>query len=210
MNVKLRPGNSVFYCAARRVPALFVLFRFVVAPFLFLAARDGYSALFLAGFILACASDLFDGVIARRLGIVTQGLREWDGRADVWFYAWIAAAVWFAHPEVIAAFGRGLLFVLILQCVSSGIDLVKFRRFTNYHAYSAKLFGLFLFLALVMLFAVGIVDLLWQLVIVTGMLCMLEEMAMTLILPRWTFDVSGVRAAWRIRKPELEVRDAKH
>lgn len=90
------------------------------------------------------------------------------------------------------------------------LDPVNFRRVTNYHAYSAKLFGLSLFLALVALFASGGADALWLLVILTGTLCMTEEMAMTLILPRWTFDVSGVREALRMRRAEREGQNANH
>lgn len=210
MTLNGRTTGALFQRVAHLTPVAFVAFRFIIAPFLFVAARDGWNVLFLAGFILACASDLFDGVIARRLGIVTQKLREWDGRADVWFYAWVAAGVWAAYPEVIAKFGWGLLFVLVLQCLSWLLDLVKFRRVTNYHAYSAKLFGLSLFLALVALFASGGADALWWLVILTGTLCMTEEMAMTLILPRWTFDVSGVREALRIRRAEREGQNANH
>lgn len=185
------------------IPITFIVYRFLVAPLLFLAARDGYNTLFLIGFILACASDLFDGVIARRLHIVTQGLREWDGRADVWFYAWIGAAIWVTYPQVLLQYGAWLLLVIGLQLASWLLDLIKFHRFTNYHAYSAKALGTSLFLAIVALFTFGSAGVFMWLVIVTGIICMLEEIAMTLILPRWTFDVSGVRHAWQIRQAVL-------
>ncbi len=208
MVFKHKYGEFSFQRVMTQLPAWFILYRFLVAPFLFAAARNGANGLFLVGFILAVVSDLFDGVIARRLHIVTQGLREWDGRADVWFYAWVAAAVWIMYPDVIAKYGAGLLWVVALQCVSWLLDLLKFRRITNYHAYSAKTFGLTLFLAVVALFAFGNVPVLWWLVIAAGTVCMLDEIAMTLLLPRWMFDVSSARAAWQIRRTAAEVSHA--
>src|SRR5258705_12062279 len=77
----------------RQLPTIFVVYRFVAAPLLLFAARDGLTLWFLLGFIAAGATDLFDGVIARRLNVVSQAIREWDGRADVWFYVWIAGAM---------------------------------------------------------------------------------------------------------------------
>lgn len=191
--------RAMVHRAARSVPTLFVVYRFVAAPLLFLAAREGMTGWFLIGFFAAGATDLFDGVIARRLNVVSQGLREWDGRVDVWFYAWIAAAIWVVHPEVFVTFGTGLLWVVALQVAAWTVDFIKFRRFSNYHAYSAKALGCSLFVAILALFAIGGAGILMWLVIVTGTVCMLEEIAITLILPRWTFDVWSVRHALRLR-----------
>lgn len=194
--------EAIVQRVARRVPALFVVYRFVVAPLLLLAARDGLTFWFLVGFITAGATDLFDGIIARRLNIVSQPLREWDGRADIWFYAWIAGAVWLAHPEVFQEFGVGLLWVVGLQVLAWIVDLIKFRRFSNYHAYSSKVLGASLFAAIIALFAFGDAGIFMRLVIVTGTISMAEEIAITLVLPRWTFDVWSVRHAFRLRAKE--------
>lgn len=90
------------------------------------------------GLALGFLSDLFDGIIARRTHTVTAHLREADGRTDVWFFAWIAASAWRTHPEIVIAYRIPLLVVAGTQVLSWAIDWVKYRRFSNYHAYTAK------------------------------------------------------------------------
>lgn len=186
------------------LPPLLIGSRFILGPLLYLDVAQGQAiSWFVLGFVLACGGDLFDGVIARRTHTVSSALREWDGRADVWFYAWVALCIWTTHPEILLAFRGTLLFVLGLQVLGWILDLIKFRRFSNYHAYSAKAFGLSLFLLVLSLFVFNTVRVTMWLAILTGTFCMLEEMATTIILPCWTHDVWSVRAALRLRAEML-------
>jgi phosphatidylglycerophosphate synthase len=65
------------------IPTLLVIYRFAVAPFLLWDALDGKTTIwFLIGFITAFIGDIFDGIIARRLGVSTAALRQADSWAD--------------------------------------------------------------------------------------------------------------------------------
>jgi phosphatidylglycerophosphate synthase len=56
----------------QRVPALLVALRFTLGPLLSLDAADGATSVwFLVGLAVAFLSDVFDGVLARRLGVVS-------------------------------------------------------------------------------------------------------------------------------------------
>src|SRR3954468_1322913 len=86
------------------IPAFLIGIRFVLGPLLFWDAADGNATpWFLVGFVVAFLADIFDGVIARRLKIVTAQLREADGWTDVWFYAWVAAGAWQSHSHEVLA-----------------------------------------------------------------------------------------------------------
>src|SRR5262249_47494534 len=67
-------------------------------------------------------SDVFDGVLARRLGVATAALRRLDSAADVVFYLavlWSAAVV---YPEVVWAYTPGFAALLGLEAVCQGVS----------------------------------------------------------------------------------------
>jgi CDP-diacylglycerol--glycerol-3-phosphate 3-phosphatidyltransferase len=182
------------------LPGVLVGLRFLLGPLLFLDAWDGVaSGWFLVGLSAAFLSDVFDGVIARRIGVVTARLREADGRTDVWLYGWIAASAWISHPNLLLAYRVPLLVVIGTQTLAWIVDWAKYRRFSNYHAYTAKAWGVALFIATIALFGFNTAGAFLWLAIVCGMICTLEEIAMTLVLPDWTYDVASVVHAFRLR-----------
>lgn len=183
---------------------ILILIRFVLGPLLFFDAYDGKTGTwFLVGLVFGFLSDIFDGVIARRTHTVTAQMRELDGRVDVWFFTWIAACTWKTHPETVIAYRVPLLIVLALQALAWTIDWIKYRRFSNYHAYSAKAFGLSLLAVTVAWFGYEPVDLLMWCVIVFGSICMIEEIAITLLLPDWVYDVPSIFHALSIRSDKV-------
>lgn len=196
--------KQFFLRSIQAIPLLFIAMRFLLGPLLLwvaLACKDMSSACpwFIVGFTAAFLSDVFDGAIARRLGIVTEKLREYDGWVDTWFYIWIALSAWFTHTNAIIAFRLPLLIVISTQLISWCIDLLKYRRFANYHAYSSKAWGVTLFIASIALFGFNNAQLLW-LPIIVGILSHIEEMAMSLVLPRWIHDVPSIVHALKIRQ----------
>lgn len=182
-----------------RIPALLIAVRLLLGPTLLWAALTGQPRVWMAVLLgTALASDIFDGVIARRLGVATARLRVADSYADAWYYACVALAVWLTHPAIVRDLRGPLIAVLLLQGCSWLLQWVKYGRPASYHAYTAKLWGLTLFIAGVSILVFGAGLLLWP-AIVAGLLGNMEGIAMTLILPQWTHDVSGLAAALRLR-----------
>ena len=203
--------KQFFHQAFRFVPAACIGIRFLLGPILLWIALDckpQHTMLyvcpwFLIGFTVAFISDVFDGIIARRLEIVTETLREYDGWVDTWFYCWIAISVWFTHADIVLAFRLPLLLVFSTQVLAWIIDWVKYRRFSNYHAYSSKTWGVTLFVACIALFGFGYAGATLWLTIIVGIMSHMEEIAMTLTLPRWTYDVPSIVHALRMRQQEI-------
>jgi phosphatidylglycerophosphate synthase len=185
---------------------LLIIVRFLIGPFLFYDAYDGTTDVwFLIALTVGFLSDILDGVIARRAHTVSARLRELDGRTDVWFFAFIAASAWRTHPELVIAYRIPLLTVLGFQILAWVVDWIKYRRFSNYHAYSAKAFGLSIFATTVAWFTSSYADILIWFTVFFGMFCMLEEIAITLSLPRWVYDVPSIFHAIRIRRALLSL-----
>jgi CDP-diacylglycerol--glycerol-3-phosphate 3-phosphatidyltransferase len=180
------------------VPALLIALRFALGPLLFLDAADGTTTRwFLVGLAAAFLSDIFDGVLARRMGRVSVQLREADGLTDVWFYAWLAASAWWSHRAVIIDAALPILLMLGAQLLAWLIDWIRYRRFSNYHAYSAKLWGITLFVATVALFGSDTGGIFFWVAAVAGLICTAEEIAITLTLDVWTCDVPSIVHARR-------------
>ena len=185
------------------IPGGLVFSRFLAAPVLLWAALAGQSPFWLVGILVyVFLSDIFDGMIARRLQVATARLRVADSWADTLFYVCIALAVWWLHRALLGPFLVSLLFVLTLMAVNWAVAMLKFHRALSFHAYSSKLWGLSLFAASVSLLGFSYAGgFLWA-AIGIGIAGHLEGFAMTLILPRWAHDISGIpealrrRAAW--------------
>lgn len=182
------------------IPGALVVFRFLISPFLLWDALDGKTGVwFIVGYVAAFFSDIFDGVIARRLGTSTASLRQADSWADVCLYLCIAGSAWLAHRDVVIAFSVPLLMVVFAQLAWWVVNLVKFGKPASYHTYSAKFWGITLFIATVALFGFEYAGVTLWLAIVVGIIHTIEEIVMTLVLPIWTHDVLSIFHAMRLR-----------
>jgi CDP-diacylglycerol--glycerol-3-phosphate 3-phosphatidyltransferase len=175
--------------------------RLLLAPVLvWLVYTGAPGAVFAAVVLAAFVSDYFDGVIARRLGVATPELRHFDSRADLVFYATAAWAVWRLHPDVVRSVAVPGLIVIGLDVVRHVFDFAKFGRDVAYHAWSSKIWGLSLALALVLLMGFGVSRPFVAIAVLLGLIAQLEGLAISVMLPVWTHDVPTLIHALRIRK----------
>jgi len=184
-----------------RVPLLLVLLRAALAPVMVVLALFHPSGLaFGACLVVAFLSDVYDGVIARRLGIATAGLRRLDSAADSLFYVGATFAVWHLRPEAILDRAAPLLVLGALELFRYAFDLAKFRREASYHMWSSKLWGLCLFAGFLSLLAFGIDGAAASLMVYVGIVADIEGIAISLALPRWQADVPTIAHALRLRR----------
>lgn len=187
------------------LPATLVALRCILAPSLVAIAWDGETGwLWMLLYSLAVLSDIFDGIVARRLGVSTAALRAADSWADRLLYVCVAIAAWLAHSTVILSFATPLWIVLGLQGLWWLVNLAKYGRPASYHTYTAKLWGITLLVAAIALFGYGYGGVTLWIAIGTGILHTLEEIAMTLILPTWQHDVLSLGHALRHRQTLAE------
>ncbi|MBW4582411.1 MAG: CDP-alcohol phosphatidyltransferase family protein [Tildeniella nuda ZEHNDER 1965/U140] len=182
------------------IPWLLVGLRFAIAPLLLLDALDGSTGVgFLIGYIIAVLSDIFDGIIARKLNVSTIALRQADSWADISLYLCIAVSTWLVYPTVIIAFQTPLLVAIASQLTLFATSLIKFGKFPSFHTYTAKAWGLSLLIAVIGLFGFDNATALWG-AIGLCLINSLEEIVMTLILPVWTHDVLSLIHALELRR----------
>ena len=184
----------------KRIPLALTALRALLAPVVIVLALAFPNHLaFAICLVTALLSDIFDGILARRLGVATVALRRLDSVADTMFYCAATFAVWHLHPTVIVEYRLGLVILVGLEVLRYAVDLYKFRREASYHMWSSKLWGLALFAGFLSLLSFGVAGFPVAAAIFLGILADLEGLAISLVLPEWRTDVPSVVHALRLR-----------
>src|SRR5262249_5073911 len=147
------------------------------------------SAVFLPLVAVGFISDIFDGMIARRLGVSTARLRQADSWADLLFYGCIAGAAWLAYRDLLLPFRGPLLIFFATYLPWWVVHLAKYGRPGCYHTYLAKTWAWWLVAAIVALFGFDSAGIILATAVVLGILNNLEDILITCLLPNWTHDV---------------------
>jgi len=188
---------------SRSLPWALVWLRLLLAPLMLLLAwRWPEPAAFAVCLALAFLSDVFDGVLARRWGTVTPGLRRVDSLVDTLFCLCALGAVWLCRPEVVRGAATLLVLLLALEGLRYVVDLSKFGREASYHMWSAKLWAALLYLAFFMVLVLGQGGMWVTAALLLGIVSDLEGLAASLLLPEWRHDVPSLLHAWRLRRTQ--------
>jgi len=184
----------------KKVPLLLTLMRALLGPVvLFLALFFPQKLILASCLIVAFLSDVFDGIIARKLDIATQGLRRLDSIADSIFYICAASAAWILYPATIINNSTPLIILVLLEIIRYSYDYYKFHCEASYHMWSSKLWGIFLFLGFFSLFSFGQGGLLFSLAIYMGIIADIEGLLISMIIPKWKNDIPSIFHAIRER-----------
>jgi CDP-diacylglycerol--glycerol-3-phosphate 3-phosphatidyltransferase len=105
--------------------------------------------------VIGLLSDWFDGIAARRLGVLTAWLRRYDSATDVLFYVSVLWAAWILHNDAMRRYGWGFLALLGLEVACNAVSLLRFGRPPATHTFAAKIWAVVLCAGFVALFAFG-------------------------------------------------------
>jgi len=184
----------------RHVPAALIVLRALAAVVVPVVGWYGQGEVLAALILLATLSDIFDGIIARRLGVSTVGLRRADSTVDLAFWLASLAALFFLRPGDMVANAPVIAFGIAAEIVEQGICLARFGRMTATHARSAKFMGLCLLVGMMTLALGGSSAVAFWFIGIGTAVAALDGWAIVLILPCWEADVSSAFAAWKLRK----------
>lgn len=200
MNVPIR-ARAISVDPLKAIPLTLTVGRACLAPVMVaLALLQPSRVAFGLCLVAAFVSDIFDGFIARRLGVATASLRRLDSVVDTLFYLAAAFSAWRLYPRAIRAHLAPLAVLVALELLRYGVDWLKFRREAAYHMWSSKLWGMALFVAFFSLLALGADNGALAAAIYLGILADLEGLAISAVLPHWRADVPTIAHALRIRR----------
>ncbi len=186
---------------AKRLPWGLIYLRLLLAPVAMLFGHYGIlGAPYILLLAVAAASDYYDGVLARKLGVETAELRQWDSIADTFFFLGVLGGIWLAYPEIYKTYALGIYAILGTEMLRYMVDWSKFRRGASYHAWSAKAFGVALLAATIAIMGFGKAEPLFPLALALGILSEVEGLLMSLVLKKWTYNVKHLGVAMRLRR----------
>jgi CDP-diacylglycerol--glycerol-3-phosphate 3-phosphatidyltransferase len=184
-------------------PEVLIAFRAFSAPAIFALACFGFPRPLLAGVLLAAfLSDVFDGIVARRLGLATAALRHADTLVDTVFYVSAAVAMRIAVPDVFDGCALPLSLLVAVHVSRATFELVKFGRLASYHMWSSKALGALIVVTMTAAFATGRPSALVVVALWMGVANELEGFAASAVLPAWTADVPSLAHAVARSRPQ--------
>ena len=189
----------------RRIPTLLITFRFALIPVMLLVCVIfGKTAILWLTLmlLLGVASDVFDGIIARRLHCDTDKLRRLDSQTDALFWVTVIACTSIMDSAWLKSHGTSLIALLGMELGCYLSSFLRFGRETCTHSYLSKAWGVSLTLAFTTLWVgFSYAEPLWHICVVLGLVSQLEVLAILALLPRWERDIPSALSAWRIRRP---------
>jgi phosphatidylglycerophosphate synthase len=191
----------------RAIPWGLIGLRALGGPLIVLGAWRGWAGGWLGAMVVAALlSDICDGILARRWGGETAGLRMSDSVADTIFYLGVVGALWVREPQVLRGNWLWWVGLFAMEGVRYGFDFWKFGKAASYHSYIAKAWGLLIAVAVVGVLSFGGLRWLIWVALVFGIVVNAEGLAMSVMLPRWKNDVKTLVRAWEFRKRMLRSR----
>ena len=132
-----------------RLPNLLSLSRIVLMPLLFWLLYNGDPYVFLAAYILIGSTDAFDGILARRLKMVSSLGKALDSIADLVFYISTAYFIYYLFPEVIIANQAYLIVFFSLLGFSFLLSGFLFKKPVMMHTAILRFNGVLVYLVLI-------------------------------------------------------------
>ncbi|MFH1215585.1 MAG: CDP-alcohol phosphatidyltransferase family protein [Pseudomonadota bacterium] len=173
--------------------------RLVIAPFLLYFAWSDRRGLFLVFGVTALLTDCLDGYFARKFHQSSELGAKLDSWGDLAIYMAVPLSIWWLWPEIIRSEAVYIAVCFIGFAVPVLFGFLKFRRLTSYHTWGAKLSAVLLSSSILILIFNGPS---WPFRLATMVfLCAeIEEICITVLLPKWRADVSSIFVVLRERR----------
>ncbi|NMR35881.1 CDP-alcohol phosphatidyltransferase family protein [Chryseobacterium aquaticum] len=187
----------------KNIPYLLIAIRFLFAPVIFFLAftiAEESRFIILSLMFIGLLTDIFDGIIARKVGVSSEKLRRLDSQVDLVFWLSLGFAAYFINTELIKSQWKNISLIFIMEALCYIISFIKFKKETCTHAFLSKMWGLSLLISFTYLIGFQQAGWAFYLTIILGFVSHLDVILIILILPKWQYDVPSFYHAWKIRK----------
>lgn len=189
----------------KKVPLLLILIRLLLGFIMILIASTNFvhvRMILVSLMIFGLLTDIFDGIIARRVGVSSEKLRRMDSQTDLVFWLCVAWCSWILNPEIIIENAYSIAVIFIMEALTYVFSFMKFRKETCTHALLSKLWGITLLLAFVSMIGFGHAGIPFFLAVFFGIVGHIDVYLIIYFLPKWTHDVPSSYHAYLIRRGE--------
>ena len=178
-----------------QTPYLLVYSRLLIAIyFIFVAAfkqlQDPLTISLLL--IFAVLSDVFDGIIARKLKIDSVHLRQLDSKVDTIFWITLLYVLLVVENSFIKAHAIELFILLASEVFLQVFGYLKFNSALALHTYAAKAWAVLLTLSVLQLLLGKNAEIIFHTMFVWGLIAQLEVALIIFKMKTFNVDVSSI------------------
>jgi CDP-diacylglycerol--glycerol-3-phosphate 3-phosphatidyltransferase len=181
------------------LPNAISLTRLLSAPVALWVAYEGHASAYKWFFAAAVASDGLDGLLARLLKAKTVLGARLDAAADTATYLVLFLSVLRLWPDFVAAHSVMLATAIALYATNHLWSLAHFRKLPAYHTWAGKISAVLMAAGMLLWFVSGVGGL-FTAALVASLISVVEQLAITVLLPRWRADVPTFVHALRLRR----------
>jgi phosphatidylglycerophosphate synthase len=150
--------------------------------------------------ITGLITDIFDGIIARKLNVSTVKLRRMDSFIDQIFWLSALVAAYVTCSDFFKENGVLLAILLGAEALTYMVSYLKFKKEVATHAILSKVWTLTILATLVQIMATCDSSWLFITCFYTGMITRMEIIAILIVIKKWENDVPSLYHAVMIRK----------
>lgn len=184
-----------------KIPFALLYSRLVVAVVLIVCSFTNTSPLVIISLcVYAVLSDVFDGIIARRLKISTVEMRQMDTKIDTVFWFSCLFYLCVNHQLFIKSHILELFILVFSELFIILLGLVKFRERISFHTILSKFWALMLLWFFIDLLLDNTAPFSFKMAFWYGLLVQSEILAIAMILRSNEPDISGILQAINFRK----------
>lgn len=159
-----------------------------------------YPAIAVTLLLVGLLTDVFDGIIARKLKVSTEKLRRLDSTVDQVFFIAVTIATWLQCPGFFSENKWWLLTLIATEAFTYLLCFLKFKKEIATHSIGAKIWTLLLCATLIQVMLQCDAGILFMFSFWVGILTRLEIIGILLALKEWTNDVPTFYHALKLRK----------
>lgn len=186
----------------KKVPFLLIPIRLVLGFVMILIANNNFMyvrLILVLLMIFGLLTDIFDGIIARKVGVSSEKLRRMDSQVDLIFWLCVGWCAWLLNPEIILDHKYAIISIFIMEGLTYVFSILKFGKETCTHALLSKLWGITLLIAFVSMIGFGHAGIPFFLAVFFGITGHIDVYLIIYFLPKWTHDVPSSYHAYLIR-----------
>lgn len=186
-----------------KIPIALITTRIIIGfVLIFLSFKkvEHYPVIAIIILTIGLLTDIFDGIIARKLNISSQLLRRLDSTADQIFFISVAIATYLQCTAFFKSNVIMLLVIFVVEGLTYLVSFIKFRKEIATHSIGAKIWTLFIFATLIQVMLQCESVILFHFFFWTGIITRLEIIAILLTLKTWTNDVPSIYHAVKLRQ----------
>ncbi len=145
-------------------------------------------------------TDIFDGIIARKLDISTKKLRVWDSNVDQFFWLIVIGSSFYLNFSFVKENIVYISIIVLLELLCYLISYIKLKKTIATHSILAKVWTLSLLGFLVDLILHSTSHYFFILCLFLGIISRIEIILIILNLNKWTTDVPSILVVSKINQ----------